>query len=49
MLLRKLLSLKKCGIYISLLIGEFSINLTSYNCYCGERIFSYENFEELMA
>ena len=32
MLLRKWLRLKKSGISISLLIGEFGINLTSYDC-----------------
>ena len=48
MLLRKWLRLKKSGISISLLIGEFSINLTSYDCYCGKSNFNYENCEELM-
>jgi hypothetical protein len=47
-LLRKLLRLKKCGISISLLIGEFGINLTNCDCHGGKKIFSYENCEELM-
>jgi hypothetical protein len=40
---------KKCGISISLLIGEFDINLTNCDCHYGKNIFSYENCEELMA
>jgi hypothetical protein len=48
MLLRKWLRLKEYGISISLLISEFGINRTSYDCHCGKNIFSYENYEELM-
>jgi hypothetical protein len=47
-LLRKLLRLKKCSISISLLIGEFGINLTNCDCRGGKNIFSYENCEKLM-
>ena len=38
-MLRKWLRLKKCGISISLLIGEFGINLTSCGCHCEKDIF----------
>jgi hypothetical protein len=48
-LLRKWLRLKKSGIFISLLIGEFGINLASCDCHCRKNIFSFENCEELMA
>ena len=37
---------KKWGISISLLIGEFDINLTSCDCHCRKSIFSYEDCEE---
>jgi hypothetical protein len=37
-LLRKWLRLKKYGISINLLIGEFGINLTSCDCHCEKNI-----------
>ena len=50
MLLRKWLrQKKKMCISISLLIGEFDINLISCDCHCRKIIFSYENCEELIA
>ena len=45
-LLRKWLRLKKCGIFVSLLIGEFCIQTLSHGC--GKSIFSYENCKELI-
>ena len=49
-LAQKMVETKKtCGLSISLLIGEFGINLTSCDCHCEKSIFYYENCEESIA
>jgi hypothetical protein len=48
-LLKKWLRLKKCDLFISLLISEFGINFVSYDCHCGKSIFCYEDYEESIA
>ena len=48
-LAKKWLRLKKSGLSISLLIGDFGINFTSCDCHYGNSIFCYEDCEELIA